>query len=304
MLDVAIIIVSWNVRGYLSNCLQSVYVALQQGQLKGDVWVVDNGSTDGTQAYIRSIFPTVHLIANEGNPGFGAANNQGMAAVRESMGEDGPRYYLLLNPDTVVRPSALRQLVNWLDANPRVGMVGPRLIYGNGRFQHSAFAFPGLWQLLFEFVPVPARLYETPLNGRYPRRYFESDSPPFAIDHPLGAAMMVRRDVAEATHGFDEAFFMYCEEIDWCMRIREAGWGIFTVPSAEIIHYGGESTRQIRAQSVINLWESRARLYNKHYSPLKRRAARAIARLGLRWRGLRTSSAELKQAYRRARTAW
>lgn len=300
MLDVAVIIVSWNVRDYLADCLRSVYADLARARLRGEVWVVDNGSTDGTQAFVETIFPQAHLIANDVNAGFGAGNNQGMAAARRCE----PRYYFLLNPDTLIRPGAIGQLVRWLDNNPQAGMAGARLVFGNGRFQHSAFAFPGLTQLLFEFLPVPGRFYDTSLNGRYPRRLYHMDHPPFPVDHPLGAAMMVRRDVAEATRGFDESFHMYCEEIDWCWRIREAGWGIFTVPSAEIVHFGGESTSQIPAQSIVNLWQSRARFYNKHHSPFKRRLARRIVRLGLSYKAVRARTPDMKLAYRQAAAEW
>lgn len=299
-LDVAVVIVSWNVRDLLENCLRSVYTELRRARLQGAVWVVDNASTDGTPDFVDTLFPTVNLIANRHNPGFGAANNQGM----EAAGGSNPRYYFLLNPDTVLRPNSIKNMVAWMDRAPDVGMAGARLIYGSGRFQHSAFAFPGINQLLFEFLPLPARLYETRLNGRYPRAMYEANHAPFRVDHPLGAAMMVRREVVDATGGFDEAFHMYCEEIDWAWRIRQAGWEIFTVPSAEIIHYGGESTAQIRAQSVVHLWESRARFYKRTYGPPKQAVASHIARLGLRYKAWRADSAEIKQAYQQAAMYW
>src|SRR5688572_2794067 len=202
MSDLAIIIVSWNVRDYLADCLRSVYADLNRSHLAGSVWVVDNASTDGSQALVSDLFPQANLISNNRNVGFGAANNQGMAAAAADF--PAPRYFFLLNPDTLVRPGALAQLVCCLDERPDAGVAGPRLVYADGRFQHSAFAFPGLAQLAFDLWPLPHRLYDSRLNGRYPRRFYRPDSGPFAVDHPLGAAMMVRRDVAEATGGFDE----------------------------------------------------------------------------------------------------
>ena len=124
----------------------------------------------------------------------------------------------------------LEELAACLDKRPKAGIAGARLIYGDGRFQHSAFYFPGLGQLMFDLMPMPSRLYESRLNGRYPRRLYQPRRKPFHVDHPLGATMMVRADVAESTHGFDESFHMYCEEIDWSWRVREAGWEIYTVP--------------------------------------------------------------------------
>ena len=270
MLDLAIIIVSWNVRNYLANCLNTVYRELRHERLRGDVWVIDNGSTDGTLDLLADVFPQVQVIANQRNVGFGAANNQGMRAAAAF----DPRYHLLLNADTVLPPGAMRRMVDFLDERPDVGMVGPRLVYGDGRFQHSAFAFPGVVQLAFDLFALPPRLYDSRWNGRYPRRFYNPDHKPFAVDFPLGATMMVRRDVAEVTGGFDESFHMYCEEVDWCWRIRKAGWSIYTVPAAEIIHYGGESTRQVPARSVLDLWRSRAQLYAKHHGRLRRACAR------------------------------
>ncbi|WP_420631104.1 glycosyltransferase [Candidatus Leptofilum sp.] len=300
MIDVAIIIVSWNVRDYLVQCLRSVFADLQQSRLRGEVWVVDNASTDGTPALVRDLFPNVHLIANQNNPGFGAANNQGMAAAQK----DAPRYYFLLNPDTKVQPGALLALINTLEERPDGGMAGARLVYGDGRFQHSAFYFPGLRQLVFDLFPLPARLYESRWNGRYPQAWLAQGKEPFAIDHPLGATMMVRADVAEATHGFDESFHMYCEEIDWSWRIRATGWRIYAVPSAEIVHYGGESTRQVPATSVINLWRSRAQLYAEMYGRFKLAVAKKMVQIGMRRRAKQTNDPQMKQAYETITQIW
>jgi N-acetylglucosaminyl-diphospho-decaprenol L-rhamnosyltransferase len=304
MLDIAVIIVSWNVRDYLADCLRSVYRDLAFSGLRGDIWVIDNASTDGTQELVADLFPTTHLIVNQSNPGFGAANNQGMAAAIEATNGQGPRYFFLLNPDTLVRPGALGHLVHCLEERPDAGMAGARLVYGDGRFQHSAFNFPGLAQLTFDLFPLPNRLYESRLNGRYPRRHYRPNGSPFHVDHPLGAAMLVRRDVAEATGGFDESFHMYCEEIDWCWRIRELGWKILTVPKAEIVHYAGESTKQVPAQSIVNLWRSRAQLYQRHHGRLKIRASRWLAKKGLRRKAARTRNSELRWAYEKAAAIW
>lgn len=300
MLDVAVIVVSWNVRDYLAECLSTVYADLRHSGLRGEVWVVDNGSTDGTLDLLANLFPNTHVITNQQNMGFGAANNQGMAAAAAME----PRHFFLLNPDTLVRPGAIGHLVSCLDTCPEAGMVGARLVYRDGRFQHSAFSFPGIAQILFELWPLPARLYDSRFNGRYPRRLYRPEADPFAVDHPLGAAMMVRRDVAEKIGGFDEAFHMYCEEIDWSWRIREAGWSIYTVPAAEIVHYGGESTRQVPARSIIDLWRSRARLYRKHHGRFSWGIAWRLARVGLARQAAQAEQPALCEAYRTAATFW
>ena len=300
MLDVAVVVVSWNVRDYLAECLSTVYADFRQSGLRGDVWVVDNGSTDGTLDLLANIFPHTHVIANQQNVGFGAANNQGMEAAAAA----APRHYFLLNPDTLVRPGAMGHLVDCLDNCPEAGMAGARLVYRDGRFQHSAFSFPGITQILFDLWSLPGRFYDSRLNGRYSRRLYQQDGTPFSVDHPLGAAMMVRRDVAEKTGGFDESFHMYCEEIDWSWRIREAGWSIYTVPAAEIVHYGGESTKQVPASSIVNLWESRARLYRKHHSRLTWAIARRLAQAGLVRKAEAAQQPALCDAYRTAAAFW
>ena len=253
-----------------------------------------------TVAFIRDVFPQVHIIANERNVGFGAANNQGMRATAEAE----PRFYFLLNPDTVIRPGAMTHLVSCLAERPNAGMAGARLMYADGRFQHSAFSFPGVAQLAFDLFPMPPRLYESRLNGRYSRRLYEPTRTPFNIDHPLGATMMVRAAVAENTEGFDESFHMYCEEIDWSWRIRESGWEIYTVPAAEIIHYSGESTRQVPAQSIINLWRSRAKLYNRHHGRFRLAMATWLVKVGMSKKAAKTNDPELKRAYQKVIKIW
>jgi GT2 family glycosyltransferase len=303
MLDVAIIIVSWNVRDYLADCLRSVYADLRRSQLNGEIWVVDNASTDGTQAVLENLFPTTHLIRNNHNPGFGAANNQAMLEILQHY-EQPPKYFFLLNPDTLVRPKAMGRLIQCLEKRSEAGVSGARLIYGDGRFQHSAFNFPGLAQLAFDLLPFPDRLYESRLNGRYPRSAYKPNRSPFEVDHTLGAAMMVRRDVAEATGGFDESYHMYCEEIDWCWRIREAGWTIYTVPQAEIVHYAGESTRQVPAQSIINLWQSRMQLYRRHHKPTTVTLAAKLVRIGMQRKARASINPDIQKAYLKAAAIW
>jgi hypothetical protein len=156
-------------------------------------------------------------------------------------------------------------------------------VYGDGRFQHAAYRFPSLSQCVLDFWPLNWRLTESRLNGRYPRRLYES-SRPFAIDHPLGAAMLFRREVIEQTGGFDLEYRMYVEEIDWCMRVRRAGWAVCCVPAAEIVHYEGQSTCQVRPQMVVALWRSRFLFFRRFYSRAFVWAARQVVRAGMRTR--------------------
>ena len=304
-MDLAVIVVSWNVRQLLGGCLTSVKQSLADSArlgapLAAGIWVIDNASSDGSPDMVRTRFPDVHLVANRDNRGFAAANNQGLTLALAHE----PRHLLLLNPDTVVRGRALETLVRFLDTTERAGMAGARLVFGDGSFQHSAFAFPGLAQLAIDLFPVPARLHDTRLNGRYPRARVAADAPPFPIDHPLGAAMLVRRAAVRDVGLMDTRFFMYCEEIDWAMRFHQAGWQIFCVPAAEIVHYGGQSTGQIRAASLVNLWHSRHLLYRRHYPPLKNRLASWLVRLAMSYRARQPGPQPLRDAYRQIAAIW
>lgn len=277
MRDLAILVVNWNVRDLLRGCLTSIFNDVADSDLDAEVWVVDNASRDSSPAMVHAEFPQVHLISSQENLGFAGGNNLALRQMRETA---PPRYALLLNPDTELQPGALQTLLGYAARHDRVGVVGARLVYGDGRFQHSAFRFPGLWQILFDLYPLPSRLYESRLNGRYARELYERGDP-FPVDHPLGAAMMVRWDVVHQVGLFDEGFHMYCEEIDWCMRIKRAGWQITCVPRAEVVHYEGQSTGQIKTASFVNLWRSRRRLYEKHYGLLKKRLGRRLVRTGM-----------------------
>ncbi|MDP2727242.1 MAG: glycosyltransferase family 2 protein, partial [Dehalococcoidia bacterium] len=220
-MDVSVVIVSYNVSGLLRRCLESVFRSLERAALESEVLVVDNASSDGSGEMVRSSFPGVRLIQNQANRGFAAATNQGLTQSRG-------RYILLLNPDTEVLGDAPTRLTAFLESHPRAAMVTGQLLNADGTLQQGAFRFPNLWMSFFDFFPVHHRLAGSRLNGRYPL----DDMGPFEIDHPLGACMMVRRDVVEQVGLLDEAFFIYCEEIDWCMRIKRAGWHIYCLPQA------------------------------------------------------------------------
>jgi N-acetylglucosaminyl-diphospho-decaprenol L-rhamnosyltransferase len=279
--DLAIVVVTWNVRDLALDCLESAYADIERGELRAQVWVTDNASHDGTAQAIPDRFPQARLIASPTNLGFAGGNNVALRAM--GFGERGaalPHAVLLLNPDTRVQPGALSELLRALDGQPQAGIVGARLVYGDGGFQHSAFVFPGLAQLIIDLFPVPGRLRESRLNGRYPRHLYAGREP-FRVDHPLGAAMLVRGESIRRVGLLDEGFHIYCEEIDWAWRMREAGWLAYCAPTAEIVHYAGQSTQQARPQMVVALWASRLRLYALHYGPLKNYLARLIIRAGM-----------------------
>ncbi len=300
MSDLAIVIVTWNNAAVIAAALRSLLKDLDSSGLQYEIWLVDSASSDATVDIIRRDFSCVKLIACERNIGFAAANN--LALRRLGFGDGnapsaGPRAVYLLNPDTVTHPGACRLLYDTLMARADVGIVGARLTFADGSFQHSAFRFPDLRQLWCEFFPAPSRFIDGSFNGRYPRDCYAGDAP-FAVDFPLGATMMLKREVIAQSGLFDEDFFMYCEEVDWAWRIRNLGWRALCVPRAHVTHIGGGSTSQARPRSLINLWKSRLLLYDKHYPNWKSRLARQLVILGMRrrLRGRDGTNAELRQA--------
>ena len=297
----AVIIVSYNVRDLLRHCLQSVYnsARLSEDWLTVDVTVVDNASRDDSVQMVADAFPKVHLIAMNGNLGFTRANNValrglGFGADSGERAASAPELVFLLNPDTEVVGDALGKLAWYMRDNPSVGACGPRLHYEDGTLQHGAFAFPGLVQIALDFCPpmelpglsqVFHRVLHSRLNGRYSRRQWLGVMP-FAVDFVLGAALMARGDSIRAVGLLDEGYFMYCEEMDWCLRMREAGMPTYAVPTAQIIHHEGRSSSQIRWQSFERLWASRFRFFSLHahlYSRGFHLLLRPLVRLGFAW---------------------
>jgi GT2 family glycosyltransferase len=299
----AVVIVSWNVRELLASCLRSLFDDLERSGLKAAVWVVDNASSDGTPELVADAFPRVHLIASDENLGFAAGNNLALKAmVRDSHSAIRNSVVWLLNPDTEVKPGAAAALLNAMNTHASLGVAGAKLLYPDGSLQHGAFRFPGLSQLAFELFPLPPSLYDTRLNGRYPRRLYDADEP-FPIDHPLGASMMARGEAIDEVGLMDEGYRMYCEEIDWCWRMHKSGWRSLCVPAAEVIHHAGQSTAQVPVSSFINLWTSRARLYARHHGALTWHLAQAMVRLGMH-RRMAGAAPEMVEACRQVIRAW
>jgi len=252
MSDVSIIIVNWNTRALLADCLESV--ARTTGDLKVELIVVDNASTDDSQAMVRQRFPHVRLIVNQKNVGFARANNRGMATSHG-------RYVLLLNSDTLAAPGALYALVRLADTEPRAGIIGAQLLNPDGSFQVSYAPFPNLWQEFMVLSGVGRLLY----GPWYPSRGPEEEKGPQVVDYVAGACMLVRREAFEDVGGLDEAYFMYAEEVDWCYAMRQEGWQVWYQPAAEVIHLGSGSSRSRRCQREGDLYRGRVQFFRKHY---------------------------------------
>jgi GT2 family glycosyltransferase len=267
---------------------------------------VDNASTDREVEALASEFPEVQFLFNAENRGYAAASNQGIRALTPpslrppatAPGEEGSRTQgdvdgggavLLLNPDTVVQPGALEALVGFLEAHPDVGAVGPRLLNPDRSLQENAFAFPTLLMSFFDFFPPPGRLYYSRWNGRFPAARVDE---PFPIDHPLGACLLLRGEALQEVGLLDEGYFMYVEEVDLCYRLKQAGWEVWHVPGAQVLHYGGQSTRQLPERMFVELHRSRYRFFHRYYPAAFCWAHRQITRLGLWWRALQDRRAQ------------
>jgi N-acetylglucosaminyl-diphospho-decaprenol L-rhamnosyltransferase len=268
----AVVIVSWNVRELLRACLASLRADLAEGAPGARVVVVDNASTDGSAEMVRAEFADTVLIASHHNLGYVKANNLAMRHLGLDKAapnvEDPPAYVWLLNPDTVVHRGAARALLEFMQAHPRCGLCGPKMINPDGSLQHGAFALPGLVQLALETQPMLWRFRNTWLDGRYSAARYAG--PPFRVGYPLGAAMFARAEAIRAVGLLDEGYEMYAEEVDWAMRMRAAGWEAWCVPQAVVTHYGGASSAQASERAECLKWASRQRYYQKHYGPLKR----------------------------------
>lgn len=250
----SIIIVNWNTRSLVADCLASVAVecaAFATGQV--ETLVVDNASNDDSVTHIATHFPWVQLIRNTTNVGFAAANNQAMALAKG-------KYILLLNSDTKVLSQALTTMVEFMEAHPAVGASGARYLNPDGSLQPSCYPAPTLARELWRMLH---------LDRFYPYGIYQMNDwsmhKPRAVDIVQGAALLVRRLVLDQIGFFDPAYFMYTEEVDLCQRIRRAGWSIFFVPAAMIIHYGGQSTRQAALPMFLQLYRSKILYFRKHH---------------------------------------
>ncbi len=285
MTSLAVVILNWNTPQLTLDALQTLYADLERhGPANTTVYVVDNASTDDSVAQIRAKFPQVQLIESQQNLGFGGGNNLALRTIgfgRAIPIQQLPDAVYLLNSDTLTQPKATNTLFQTLLAYPDAGVVGAKLTYGDGSFQHSAFAFPDLVQLAIDLWPFFQRWYDTPLNGRYLLELYDQPRP-FSVGFVLGATMMLRREVIQATGMFDEQFFMYAEEVDWQRRIEKAGWKIYCVPTAHVVHLGGQSTRMVKQRSIEQLWASRLLLFKKHYPLPMRFIAYQMLQVGLR----------------------
>jgi len=256
-MKLSIIVVSWNVKGDLLNCLGSIRNNPPSCQY--EVIVVDNASSDGTVDALRQQFPLLRLIDNKENRGFAGANNQGLDVACG-------QYIFFLNPDTIVTPRSIDVLLRFMEDNPDVGACGPKLTSENGIAQHTVRCFPSFAGALHRHTIFKALGIFRPAYNKWLMKGFSSDSP-VQVDQLIGAALMVRREAMEDVGKMDhENFFMYYEEVDLCYRMKKAGWRTMFVPYARIVHLGGRSSGQIPAEKTLMAMSSLLKFLKKHRS--------------------------------------
>ena len=292
--DLSVVILNWNARPYLVACLNSILA--QNWRFSIETIVVDNNSLlDDSVETVKRDFPNVVLVENPENSGFAAGNNLGWKVANG-------RYVLFLNPDTIVENGALDEMIRWMDANQKVGAVGPRMTYPDGELQFSARSFPNFGAGLFRNSFL-GRLFP---NNPWSKAYLNADidrTAPHEVDWLSGSAILARREALESLGGengpWDEDFFMYCEDVDLCFRLKEKSWPRFYLPSATIQHHIGKSSDLAQARSLRRHHRAMWQFYRKHYM---KGTGILLAPLAMAGIGMRAALAVLKLCRAYAKT--
>jgi GT2 family glycosyltransferase len=269
MIDLSIIIVNWNTKQLLLDCISSIESTVRRATY--EIIVVDNASTDGSVQAVSAAYPAVRMIVNSRNLGFGPANN---IALHQMQG----RYAVLLNSDTVLKDAAFDILFDFMEAHLDAGMCGPRLLNADGSHQTSVGTFPSV---LSEFASK--LLVKILAPAAYDRAFTVSRTAfaePAVVDFIIGACMMVRKEAMDEAGMLDEDYFFFYEEIDWCFRMHRAGWPVYHLPHAEIYHLGGGSSKNVSLRARAESWRSRYLFFRKSLE-LGRAGTGALFLLGL-----------------------
>ena len=264
-MNISIIIVNWNTKDLLRDCLDSIYKTIDP--LTYEIIVVDNASSDGSMAMLAAEYPQVKIIANKENRGFGAANNQGFAVMEG-------RYALLINTDAILTAGAVQKLWDFAEANPRAAIVCGQLLNADGSKQNSIAAFPTLLTLA-----VNTSLLEYLFPRRYPSKRY-GHAGPLEVDSAIGACMMIRKKALDEVSFFDDRYFFFFEETDMAYAMKRSGWQIYQVPDALIYHLQGQSIGH-NARSRIEFYRSRYQFLRKWNGSMYYRTASLIIFLRL-----------------------
>ena len=268
IMDVSIIIISWNTKELLRECLKSIFEHV--GEVDYEVIVVDNASTDGSPEMVKDDFPQITLIENSRNSGYAAACNQGIKATKS-------KYVLLLNSDILICDTAIEKVVRYADKHPQVGVIGCQVWESKDEIMMTCFRFPSVANLFLSASGLSRLFKHNRILGREQMRWWDRKSER-QVDVVPGVFMLVRREAIDQVGFLDEEFFFYSEEVDWCYRFSKVGWTTMFWPDAKIIHIGGggQSSRKTPVKAYVNLVKGKLRYFKKHHSFINYLFARAI----------------------------
>lgn len=254
-LDLSIIIVNYNTRELLKNCIESINRCTNE--IKYEIIVVDNKSGDGSAEMLEKNFPETILIKNRENKGYATANNQGIDIAKG-------RYLLILNSDMLFFEDALSKTVNFADDHPEAGIIGCRMLNGDKSLQESTFMFPSILNLLLSITYLSNLFPGNRFFGRERMGWWDWNEVK-EVEVITGCFMLVRKNAMDEVGKMDDQFFMYFEETDWCYRFKKAGWEVMFTPVGEVIHYGGGSSKKMPDKLLLQLYSSMLLYFKKHY---------------------------------------
>lgn len=252
----SIIIVSYKVKNLLRECLQSIYS--YSPRYSFEVIVVENGSKDGTKEMIKNLFPTVKLIINDSNRGWGKALNQGITTSKGNL-------ILIMDADSIVMRGTINIMSKFLLHHPEVGGVAPKLFYPNLIYQPSGRTYPSIKFIILHTLGIHKLFPKSRIIRDYYLPYLNIDTP-WEVDLVKTSCFLVKKKVIENIGLIDERFFVYFGDVDWQYRMKKGGWEIYIVPEAKAIHYEGESTKRIIFKQIIEYHKGLYFLFKKHYS--------------------------------------
>ncbi|MFQ5685866.1 MAG: glycosyltransferase family 2 protein [Candidatus Scalindua sp.] len=249
MVDISFIIVNWNTRDILIDCLNSIYKTVTD--IDSEIYVVDNNSTDGSREAVKNGFPDVKLIENETNTGFAHANNQALSIMQG-------RFAVLLNSDAVLQEGAIKTLLNFMSNTPEAGIAGVQLLNDDGSRQNSIDNFPSL-----ETEILNKSILRLISPDKYPNKARDYNAP-IEVDSVIGACMMVRKEAIDDVGSLDEDYFIFLEETDWCFRMHKKGWKVYHVPDARVFHLSGHSKKRASGEAQIEYYKSLYKFFRKN----------------------------------------
>lgn len=292
MVEVGIVITNYNTRERLRTCLQSL------GANRGvsfATYVVDNGSTDGSASIVRNEFPSTQLIGSQVNGGYAYASNLGLRAILSL--KPAPRYALLLNPDTVLPPDALARMIAFFEAHPDAGIVGPKLVMADGSLDLACRrSFPSPENSIYHILGLDRLFPKSKRFARYNLTYLDENQVA-QVDSVVGAFMMLRTEALCQAGLLDEIFFMYGEDLDLALRVKQKGWQVYYNPDVQVLHYK-RSASQGSAKARYEFWRAAYLFYRKYYLDTTPLALRGLIFIGLALKGGRELVREMMHPFR------